>query len=159
MSYGNAIYHPHDGHMSVISSNVFRYLDPVDSTTKDVFIKDDGNGNISFYQKVGQSDQITLQNAGTVDYERGIIRINQVQVLSPTDTPEIRIFAVAKNQRYVSVRDKIIFNDYLNDSSAIQIETNGVKQTTSTGAVTTSTSTATGSASTSSSSSSSSSGY
>ncbi len=128
---GNPIYHPHDGHMSVVSSNVFRYLDPTDTTTKDVFVKDNGNGKISFYRTVGSADEIVLQDAGTVDYENGIIRIDQVQILSPVDTPVIKIFAVAKNQRYISSRDQILFNDYLENSSAIKVLTNGVTQTSS----------------------------
>ena len=153
VSYGNPIYHPHEGHMSVISSNVFRYLDPIDTTIKDVYIKDNGSGKISFYQKVGMSDLLILDNAGTVEYEKGIVRINQVQVLSPADTPEIKVFAVAKNQRYTSVRDKIIFNDYVSDGGAIVVKTNGIEQTTSTSSVTSA------STSTSSSSTSTSSGY
>mgnify|MGYP001500719909 CR=1 FL=1 len=122
--YGNPIFHPHDGHMSVISSNTFRYLDPTDSIIKDVFIEDNGSGSLSFCQTIGQTKQIVLENAGTVDYGNGIIRINQVQILSPADDPEIKIFAIARNQRYVSVQDKILINDYLQDPSAIIVTTN-----------------------------------
>ena len=133
INYGNPIFHPHDGHMRVISSNTFRYLDPVDNDIKNVFIKDDGFGILTFCQKVGESDQIVLQNAGSVDYANGIVKINQVQILSPEDIPEIKIFAVANNQRYVSLRDKILFNDYLVDTSAIDIavSTSGVGTATS----------------------------
>ena len=152
LSFGNSFYHPHDGHMSIISSNTFRYLDPTDNVIKDVFIKDDGNGRLSFYQKVGMSDKLVLQNAGTVEYEKGIVRITQVKIYSPIDSPEIKVYAVGKNQRYVSVREKIIFNDYKVDTSAITIKTNGIVQTTSTGSSTSST-TLGGSSSTTSSSS------
>jgi len=110
--------------MSVISSNTFRYLDPTDSIIKDVFIEDNGSGSLSFCQTIGQTKQIVLENAGTVDYGNGIIRINQVQILSPADDPEIKIFAIARNQRYVSVQDKILINDYLQDPSAIIVTTN-----------------------------------
>ncbi len=157
LSFGNSIDHPHDGHKNVVTSNTFRYLDPTDSVTKDVFVGDDGFGNISFFTKEGVNNILVLQNAGTVDYENGIVRINQVQISSPVDSPEIKIFAVAKNQRYVSVRDKIIFNDYVVDTSAITVRTNGIVQTTSTGSSTSSTQLG-GSSSTTSNTSSSSSG-
>ncbi len=161
LSFGNSIDHPHDGHKNVVTSNTFRYLDPTDSVTKDVFVGDDGFGNISFFTKDGVTNVLVLQNAGTVDYGNGIVRIDQVQISSPVDSPEIKIFAVAKNQRYVSVRDKIIFNDYAIDTSAITIRTNGIVQTTSTRSSTSSTlgSSQTNSSSTSTSSSSSGSGY
>ncbi len=132
VSYGNPIYHPHRGHMSVISSNIFKYLDPSDSVTKDVYIRDNGDGLLSFYTTVGSSEQVVLENAGSVDYEQGIVRLDQVQILSPADSPEVKIYAIAKNQRYVSVRDKILFNAYDDDPSAIKIITNGITQTTST---------------------------
>ena len=157
LSFGNSIDHPHDGHKNVVTSNTFRYLDPTDSVTKDVFVGDDGFGNISFFTKEGVTTVLVLQNAGTVDYENGIVRIDQVQISSPVDSPEIKIFAVAKNQRYVSVRDKIIFNDYVVDTSAITVRTNGIVQTTSTGSSTSSTQLG-GSSSTTSNTSSSSSG-
>jgi len=160
LSFGNSIDHPHDGHKNVVTSNTFKYLDPTDSVTKDVFVGDDGFGKISFFTKDGVNDVLVLQNAGTVDYENGIVRIDQVQISSPVDSPEIKIFAVAKNQRYVSVRDKIIFNDYAVDTSAIIVRTNGIVQTTSTGSSTSSTQLGGSSSTTSStSSSSSSSGY
>ena len=157
LSFGNSIDHPHDGHKNVVTSNTFKYLDPTDSVTKDVFVGDDGFGNISFFTKDGVNDVVVLENAGTVDYENGIVRINQVQISSPVDSPEIKIFAVAKNQRYVSVREKIIFNDYATDTSAITIRTNGIVQSTSTGSLTSSNQTG-GSSTTTTSSSSSSSG-
>ena len=118
--------------MSVISSNIFKYLDPSDSVTKDVYIRDNGDGLLSFYTTVGSSEQVVLENAGSVDYELGIVRLDQVQILSPADSPEVKIYAIAKNQRYVSVRDKILFNAYDDDPSAIKIITNGITQTTST---------------------------
>ena len=129
--YGNPIFHPHDGHMSVISSNTFKYLDPIDSVTKDVYVEDDGRGLLSFCRNVGGSKEVVLEKAGTVDYKNGIIRIDQVQILSPDESPEVKIFAVAQNQRYVSLRDKILFNDYVKDPSAIIITTSPTVLTTS----------------------------
>lgn len=133
--FGNAIEHPHEGHMVVVYSNEFRYLDPNDNTTKNVFMEDDGFGNISFFQRTSQdkaTKKIVAENVGTVNYRKGTVKINQVQILSPEDTPFISIFAKASNKRYVSLRNKILFNEYKEDASAIKITLNGIEQETTT---------------------------
>lgn len=130
LDYANPIYHPHEGHSTVVYSGDFRYLDPNDGQTKDVFLEDDGFGNISLL-KSGTRD-ILYNNIGSVEYKTGKITINPIQILSPTDVPYIRVFARAGEKRYVSVREKIIINDYLSDASAIKITLNGIEQLTGT---------------------------
>jgi len=132
IKYGNSIYHPHDGHMSVISSNEFVYLDPDTNLSYNVKMKDDGFGNINLVQTQNSIETTIKQNVGTVDYSNGVIFLNLVQVQSPEDTPYIRVYATANNQRYVSIRDLILFNDYATDPSAIKItavSTNPIKST------------------------------
>jgi len=121
LNFGNPIYHPHDGHMSVIRSNVFKYLDPDLNTTKSVYIEDDGFGNINFYETVGNIKTTALENAGTVDYQTGIISLNQVQISSPDDRPEIIVYAETKTAKLDSLREKILFCDFSEDATAIQI--------------------------------------
>lgn len=127
--FGNEIYHPHDGHSVVITSNTFKYLDPTDQVVKDVFIEDDGFGKLVLFTLVNETKQLILENAGEVDYLNGVVRLNQVQVLPPDDDPFIKIYAVAENQRYKSVRDMILFCDYVEDTSAIEVVVNGVTDT------------------------------
>lgn len=127
--FGNEIYHPHDGHKVVITSNTFKYLDPVDQQTKDVFIEDNGFGRLSLFTLVNETKNVVLQEAGIVDYANGIVKLNQVQVLPPVDDPYIKIFATAQNQRYTSIRDMILFCDYAEDTSAITVFVNGVAET------------------------------
>ena len=128
IKYGNSIYHPHNSHSFVITSNVFSYLDPSDQTIKVVFIEDDGNGKLSFYTLEGQTKKVILDKAGTVDYARGRIKINQVQIFPPSTTPFIRILAEAKNQRYTSTNNMILFSEHETDSTAISITTTGVTE-------------------------------
>lgn len=128
LDYGNSIYHPHDGHKTEVYSNNFLYLDPEDTITKTVFLEDDGYGNISFYRFVEGIKETVAKNIGTVDYTKGIVTINEVQVLSPLDNPYIRVFARANNKRYVSIREKLLVSDYENDSSAILVTLNGIDQ-------------------------------
>lgn len=129
--FGNPIFHPHDGHIPVISSNTFRYFDPTDSVTKNVRLEDDGFGNISFYL-ADPSKALVARNVGVVDYSAGIIRLTQVQIFSPTDSPIIRIFAKANEKRYRILREKILVNDYRLDPSAIRITLNGIAENTTT---------------------------
>ena len=132
LNFGNPITHPHDGHKREVFSNTFKFLDS-DSSIKNVFLEDDGFGNISFFETVNGDRVLVSENIGTVDYENGIIRINQVQVLSPDETPYISVFANGSNKRYISVRDQLIVSDYESDASAISIVVNGIEQVTSTG--------------------------
>lgn len=129
--FGNPIFHPHDGHIPVISSNTFRYFDPTDSVTKNIRLEDDGFGNISFYL-ADPSKALVAKNVGVVDYSAGIIRLTQVQIFSPIDSPIIRIFAKANEKRYRILREKILVNDYRLDPSAIRITLNGIAENTTT---------------------------
>lgn len=133
--FGNPIEHPHEGHMVVVYSNDFRYLDPSDNITKTVFLEDDGFGNISFFERTSQdraTKRVVAENVGSVNYKNGTMKIDSVQILSPEDKPFISLFAKASNKRYVSLRNKILINDYLEDASAIKITLNGIEQETTT---------------------------
>lgn len=121
LNYGNPIHHPHDGHATVISSNVFKYLNPDTNTVVDVFLEDDGFGNINFYETVNNTKSLVYENAGTVNYNEGIISLNQVQISSPNDRPEIIVYAETKTPKLDSLREKILFNDYEEDQTAIRI--------------------------------------
>jgi len=120
INYGNPIYHPHTGHESVITSNTFKYIND-NNEIKNVFMEDDGNGNISFYERTGQTKILSLENAGTVTYDTGKIFLNQVLLSSPSEEPYIRIFAQSQNQRYISKNEKIVFCDFVNDPSSIKV--------------------------------------
>lgn len=132
LNFGNEISHPHDGHVAVVSSGDFIYLDPVDFTSKTVSLKDDGFGNISFFETKNDSVVMVAQNVGTVDYANGVIRLNNVQIQGPATKPYISVFAGTNIQRYVSLREKVLVNDNENDASAISITINGIDQATST---------------------------
>lgn len=129
--FGNPIFHPATGYPSVLSSNQIQYLDPTDNTTKQVFVEDDGDGIVSLYQLVNNMKVVVLNNAGSVDYDNGIVRLNSMQLASPNNDPFVKLFAQADNQRYVSKQDKILLNDYLLDDTAILISVNGIEQETS----------------------------
>lgn len=121
LNYGNPIYHPHDGHMAVVHSNVFKYLDNEANVVKNVFIEDDGYGVINFYETVNNTKQIALENAGVVNYDTGVVSLNQVQISSPNDRPEIIVYAETKTPKLDSVREKILFSDFVEDPTAIKI--------------------------------------
>jgi len=132
LDFGNPIYHPHDGHIPVVSSNEFRFLNSA-GEIQNVFLEDDGYGKISFYQrKEDQTKTLVALNAGKVNYERGTITLDRVQILSPEETPFIQVNAKANNKRYTSKRDMILINDYQNDLTAIQVKLNGIEQFVST---------------------------
>lgn len=131
IKFGNPIHHPHAGHMPVISSQPFFYLNPDTAETLRVEMEDDGYGNINFIQRTDATKTIVRENTGTVDYENGVIYMDLTQIQSLDETPYVRIYATATNQRYLSVRDLILSNEYSTDQSAIKVVANGTQKTTS----------------------------
>ena len=72
--FRNAIYNPHSGHESVLSSTGFK----ISGINNEMFLDDDGVGNVRVYYLV--SGIKTVQNAtqGTIDYATGQITLNSL---------------------------------------------------------------------------------
>ena len=72
--FRNAIYNPHSGHESVLSSTGFK----ISGINNEMFLDDDGLGNVRLYYLV--SGIKTVQNAtqGTIDYATGQITLNSL---------------------------------------------------------------------------------
>jgi hypothetical protein len=82
-NFGAKILHPHDGHVvgtdGVCSSNAF-YM--IGNTTDKFEFVDDGYGNMVLFSssRGGGSRKVEDQNAGTVDYDTGLVTINSVNI-------------------------------------------------------------------------------
>ena len=114
----NPIFHPHDGHMPVVSSNLFGYTDAT-GTRQNVNLDDDGNGNLRVYQLV-EGEKVYLENNfGTVNYERGVINISNY-ALSIAEQGGIRVTARIGASRLTSRDTSILLVDQT-DSSRQQI--------------------------------------
>jgi len=113
--FRNAIYNPHSGHQAVVSSTGFK----IAGNSNEMFLDDDGEGNIRLYYLV--SGIKTVQNAtqGTIDYSTGQITINSLNVASISNirgatSTKIEITVTPSSNDIVPVRDQILEIDVSN---------------------------------------------
>lgn len=156
IDFANPIFHPHDGHEIVISSEDFLYLDG--SEFKTVRIRDDGFGNINLFETSNSSDNL-VTNFGTVDYSSGVISLNVARLNTVGALGTIKIRAKFGGDVLTSVRDKVIVydnTDTLANAVSVQTLSQATSYTPSQVSASSGTSTSTSSTSTSSASTSSS---
>lgn len=113
--FRNAIYSPHSGHESVLSSTGFK----ISGNNNEMFLDDDGQGNVRVYYLV--SGIKTIQNAtqGTIDYATGQVTLNSLSVASISDirgstSTKIEITVSPNSNDIVPVRDQILEIDVAN---------------------------------------------
>ena len=127
ISYGNPIYHPHSGHISVVSSSSFKMLDST-NTERTCFLDDDGLGKIRiYYSTEGVKTYINLE-AGTIDYENGTIILNNINIRSIVSESFLRIMVQPGTKDIESSRNTILIVDST-QSDAISIKMKAVGTT------------------------------
>ena len=176
--FNNALYNPHSGHDAdsggIVSSTGFF----ISGNTNEMFLNDDGQGNIRlFYITGGTTNTYENNTQGTIDYKNGLIILNSLNITSVSNvdgatSTKIRLIVQPDSNDVIAVRNQVLEIDLINTSITSVVDTVatgsssagvGVTTTSSyTGTTNTAGSTSTSStssSSTSSSSSSSSSGY
>jgi len=113
--FRNAIYNPHSGHEAVLSSTGFK----ISGNSNEMFLDDDGMGNVRVYYLV--SGIKTIQNAtqGTIDYSSGQVTLNSLSVASISNirgsaSSKIEITVTPSSNDVVPVRDQILEIDVAN---------------------------------------------
>ena len=174
--FNNALYNPHSGHDAdsggILSSSGFF----IDGNTNEMFLNDDGMGNIRlFYITGGTTNTYQNNTQGTIDYKPGLIILNSLNITSISNVDgatatQVRLIVQPDSNDVIAVRNQVLEIDLIYSTISANVDTVatgssgagvGVATTSSyTGATNTTGSTSTSSTSTSSSSSSSSSsGY
>ncbi len=113
--FRNAIYNPHSGHSSVLSSTGFK----VAGNNNEMFLDDDGQGNVRVYYLVSGIKTIHNATQGTIDYSTGQITLNSLNVASISNirgatSTKIEITVVPNSNDIVPVRDQILEIDVSN---------------------------------------------
>ena len=113
--FRNAIYNPHSGHESVLSSTGFK----VSGNTNEMFLDDDGMGNVRVYYLVSGIKTVHNANQGTIDYATGQVTLNSLDVASISKvrgatSSKIEITVVPMSNDIVPVRDQILEIDVSN---------------------------------------------
>lgn len=107
-TYNNELYHPYDGYNKaeggVIRTTSFKVKD----NDNNLYIDDDGNGNLRLYYLVGGSVRTYINESfGFIDYSTGLISITNVNIVeAPNDT--IKIYAVPENNDVTPVRNQLL---------------------------------------------------
>lgn len=77
IDFTNPLYHPHDGHTSILKSSTISHVNTSGILQADVRAVDDGFGNIDLVRKDESGNQIVVYpKIGTVDYETGVLRFS-----------------------------------------------------------------------------------
>ena len=113
--FRNAIYNPHSGHSSVLSSTGFK----VAGNNNEMFLDDDGQGNVRVYYLVSGIKTYHNSTQGTIDYSTGQITLNSLNVASISNirgatSTKIEITVVPNSNDIVPVRDQILEIDVSN---------------------------------------------
>ena len=113
--FRNAIYNPHSGHESILSSTGFK----VSGNNNEMFLDDDGMGNVRVYYLVSGIKTVHNATQGTIDYSTGEIIINSLSIASISDirgatSKVVEITATPSSNDIVPVRDQILEIDIAN---------------------------------------------
>lgn len=120
VDFQNAIYHPHDGHKSVVKSNNFA----LDSTNNSYCVEDDGYGNLVLYQKLPHTRVVINDKYGTIDYSTGKLNMPNFKVWKLFNNEQyFQITAVTANNSIFSNKNHVLEFDVLdNDALTINIK-------------------------------------
>jgi hypothetical protein len=127
VEFGNAVHHPHAGHLGAISSSGFT----VGGET--VYLEDDGNGTLRTYILVTGNKVTRNTNFGTVDYGSGLITIFNTLITGQVGSA-ISIYMKPQERNIFGLRNQILLVSGA-DVSTIDNDTNAT--TSAVGAVAT----------------------
>ena len=123
IEFGNAFYHPHDGHMSILSSTGFEYKDD-DGNVFVGYLDDDGSGKLRMWKRNMSGGKVYVyekENAiGTIDYNSGKLTLKEFRPLSYENNLDIRIDVPLRDKNVFASRSRIITLDK-NDPNSVRI--------------------------------------
>ena len=107
ISFNNMVYHPAASWSQTVVESTGFYLT---GNTNEQFIDDDGNGNIrTFYLLGGTTKTITNAQAGTVNYNTGVVVLTSFNISSVTNSDgTINVTVKPDSNDVIPVRQQII---------------------------------------------------
>ena len=124
--FRNALYNPHSGHNSaaggILASTGFKVAS---DATNEMFLDDDGNGNVSMYFLVSGVKTYANSTQGTIDYATGQVTLNLLNIASISNirgasSTVIELTVQPASNDVIPVRDQIVEIDVAN--SLINVE-------------------------------------
>ena len=126
--FRNAFYNPHTGHNAdmggILSSSGFK----IDGNNNEMFLDDDGSGNIRRYYFDGGVRVYANNTQGTVDYTTGQVTLNSLNITSISNirgssSSVIEITVVPNSNDIVPVRNTIVEIDIANSTVTVEKDT------------------------------------
>lgn len=122
--FRNAIYNPHSGHSSVLSSTGFK----VTGSDNEMFLDDDSNGNVRRYYLVSGVKTYANNTQGTINYETGQVTLNSLNVASISNirnavSTVIEITVKPNSNDIVPVRNQVVEIDVTNSNITVEEDT------------------------------------
>jgi hypothetical protein len=123
--FRNAFYNPHTGHNAamggILSSSGFI----IDGNTNEMFLDDDGSGNIRRYYFDGGVRVYANNTQGTVNYTTGQVTLNSLNITSVSNirgsaSTVIEITVVPNSNDIVPVRNTIVEIDIANSTVTVE---------------------------------------
>ena len=132
--YNNPFFNPHSGHAGaiggVIASTGFKVKG---DATNVQFFDDDGKGNLRRFYLVGTARTYTDNTAGTINYIKGHIKLNNITITSIEDVDglpasSIRFVIVPDSKDIKAVRNQLLNIDFVNTTITGKVDTIAIGQ-------------------------------
>ena len=142
IDFSNALDHQTEGEGNILASTGFS----ISGEVEEYYFDDRSQGNLRIYYFSAGAKTIYSDEAGTIDYEKGLITINPIHISAVSDvdgatSTQIRITAIPNSNDVVPVRNQVLEIDEVNGTVLGRVDTaatSGVGYTTTTvGGVTT----------------------
>ena len=126
--FRNSLYNPHSGHNStgggILSSTGFK----VSGSDFEMFLDEDGNGNVRRYYLVSGVKTYANNTQGTIDYTTGRVTLNSLNVASVSNirgaaSTVIEITVQPSSNDVIPVRDQIVEIDVANSLITVEGDT------------------------------------
>ena len=122
--FRNAIYNPHTGHEPVLSSTGFY----VAGNSNEMFLDDDGQGNVRRYYLVSGIRTYANPTQGTINYATGQITINSLTISSISNirgasSSVLELTVTPSSNDVVPVRNQIVEIDIANSNITVAEDT------------------------------------
>ena len=126
--FRNAFYNPHTGHNAdmggILSSSGFK----IDGNNNEMFLDDDGSGNIRRYYFDGGVRVYANNTQGTVDYTTGQVTLNSLNITSISNirgasSSVVEITVTPSSNDVVPVRNAIVEIDIANSTVTVEKDT------------------------------------
>ena len=123
--FANALYNPHDGHNSAMGGIVVSTGFKIVGNDNELFLDDDGNGNVRVYYLVAGTTRTYVNSAaGTINYATGVVSADSLNVTETTNTDgTISVTVIPSSNDIVSVRNQLLEIDFDNISITGGVDT------------------------------------